>query len=213
MSICVSQPVPITFPNIDNLEPGGEVDIWSLDPNLGEFGVVGTGRVSTDGQRIETISGGIVRADWHAPAPGPPLAPSEPIGEPDPRAPCDCPKAPIESTVTLSDGRLSQHFRLPTYRSLEQNRSLRFIYQSHRADPVPILPTAALIGAVTPTTISALLEVGGVTVGEEVFADASSLAGSAVRDIRISVAFDAGGFPSGYYPTRLRLGDHGDEPK
>jgi hypothetical protein len=57
--------VPITFPNIDNLAPGSEADLWSLDPATGTFTVVGTGQVSVDGSVIETISGGIQAADWH----------------------------------------------------------------------------------------------------------------------------------------------------
>ncbi|WP_022949298.1 Ig-like domain-containing protein [Methylohalobius crimeensis] len=51
-----SQPVPITFPNIDHLPPGSETDIWSLD-ETGHFAVTGRGRVSADGRRIETVTG------------------------------------------------------------------------------------------------------------------------------------------------------------
>ena len=66
VGVTFATPVPITFPNIDNLPPGSETDIWSLNPNAGTFVVVGTGRVSADGSVIETISGGIRANDWHA---------------------------------------------------------------------------------------------------------------------------------------------------
>ena len=99
-----AQPVPITFPNIDQLPAGTEVDIWSIDPEQGEFVVVGKGRVTSDEQRIETISGGIRAADWHAPVPEPPMPPEPPCekGSPDCEPPpCvpdsdDCPPPPCE---------------------------------------------------------------------------------------------------------------------
>ena len=58
VGITFATPVPITFPNIDGLPAFSEVDIWSLDPDLGVFLVVGTGVVTFDGTQIETISGG-----------------------------------------------------------------------------------------------------------------------------------------------------------
>ncbi len=69
VGVTFDTPVPITFPNIDNLPPGSEVDIWSLDAETGQFVIVGTGRVTANGQAIETISGGIRAADWHAALP------------------------------------------------------------------------------------------------------------------------------------------------
>jgi len=48
VGVSFSTPVPITFPNTDNLSPGSEVDIWSLDPDTGEFTIVGIGQVSAD---------------------------------------------------------------------------------------------------------------------------------------------------------------------
>ena len=69
MGVKFFEPASITFPNIDDMPPGSEADIWSLDPESGLFVIVGVGRVSADGQRIETVSGGIRAADWHAPAP------------------------------------------------------------------------------------------------------------------------------------------------
>ena len=67
VGVTFAQPVPITFRNIDGLPTGSEVDIWSLDPDAGIFTVVGTGRVTADGEFIETIEGGVIAADWHGP--------------------------------------------------------------------------------------------------------------------------------------------------
>ena len=41
------------------------IDVISLDPDTGTFGTVGLGQVSADGQSVETVQGGIRRADWH----------------------------------------------------------------------------------------------------------------------------------------------------
>ena len=65
VGITFATPVPITFPNLDQLPVGNEVDIWSLDPATGLFSIVGTGEISADGQSLETISGGVRAADWH----------------------------------------------------------------------------------------------------------------------------------------------------
>ena len=59
--------VPITFKNIDNLPAGSEMDIYSVNPDTGLFAVSGRGRVTTDGTKIETISGGVTAATWHTP--------------------------------------------------------------------------------------------------------------------------------------------------
>lgn len=85
-----AQPVAITFRNNDDLPPGSEVDIWSLDPDAGIFTVVGTGRVTADGQFIETIEGGVRAADWHAPLP-PGIGPGEGPGGTGPSSPGNSP--------------------------------------------------------------------------------------------------------------------------
>ena len=119
-------PLAITFPNVDDLPPGSEVDLWSVDPSIGAFEIVGTGRVTADGQFIETISGGFPRASWGFPAPQPPKNP-EPEGDPDyPGQDCKI----TGSWTCLNDGKMTNKFSLPIYRSLESDRSWSFIYQT-----------------------------------------------------------------------------------
>ena len=84
VGVTFANPVPISFPNIDALVPGSETDIWSLDPELGQFAVVGIGRVSADGTRIDTIEGGVRAADWHF------TGPPSPGGGPPPNGPPPC---------------------------------------------------------------------------------------------------------------------------
>ena len=75
-------PARITFPNRDNLPPGTEVDIWSVNPETGVFEVAGTGEVIPDGTLIRTIDGGVRAASWHFVAP-PPSGPPDFGGESD----------------------------------------------------------------------------------------------------------------------------------
>ena len=60
----------MTFPNLDNLDEGSEVDIWALDGNSGQFEIVGTGEVI--GGVIVMTSGGIEAASAVAALPPPP---------------------------------------------------------------------------------------------------------------------------------------------
>ncbi|MGH8551685.1 MAG: putative Ig domain-containing protein, partial [Methylococcales bacterium] len=166
-------PVPITFPNTEQLPPGAEVEIYSLDPDTGLFAVVGLARVSADSQRIETFSGGIRQADWHFFN----SKPDDPQPKRDPDHPCNCPKAPGGSTFTLSDGRMNTAFSLPAYRSLEQSRALTFTWHSDRALPNPQIPVNTGLGPfiAAPATLSVKLAVAGLAQDFETHYAGSSL--------------------------------------
>ena len=200
-------PVPITFPNVDELPPGSELDIWSVNPTTGQFEIVGIGRVTANGESVETISGGIRRADWHMALPQPPTPPTD---KPDPDNPGACP-AQSGSTTCLNDGKMTNTFSLPAYRSLETNRSWSFVYQTTRAAPQPIrsFTTGAVPNSVVPITISAKIDVGGspssdgVDQGERIFFDVSTL--EAGKDIVIGLSFDASHFKSGIYRSTLEV--------
>ena len=116
VGVVFSQPVPITFPNTDDLPPGYEADIWSLDPTTGAFAIVGKVRVTANGESMETVEGGIRRADWHLAAP---IPPEEPPEDPPPPDPCECEDREGGSTVNLDTGTMGtvvfpcQHVPLP----------------------------------------------------------------------------------------------------
>ena len=202
VGVSFATPVPITFPNIDNLASGAEVNIWSLDPEQGIFVVVGKGRVTEDGSQIETISGGIRAADWHFAVP-----PLPPIPFVDPNASnsenqdeSKCQKCSTGSQTSLATGSLTVDHTLVSYRSLGESRAPRFVYSSFRADPQPIITvdTTVRTRASIPQTVSSQLSVGGVDQGLEVFTDTSSIRSDTV--IRQGVQFDASGLETGLYP-------------
>ena len=64
VGIRFANPVPITFPNTDNLPRHKRVPIYSLSEQ-GGFSQVAVGRVSSNGRHITLISGGIRATTWH----------------------------------------------------------------------------------------------------------------------------------------------------
>lgn len=194
-------PVPISFTNTESYDPESEFDLMSVDPDAGVFVVVGTNQVSLDGQTLDTISGGIVANDWHLFR----GSPSNPIAD-DPDNPCNCSQQPFSSTVTMSNGHMNKAFNLPAYRSLEESRSWRFMYQTDRAMPQPIIPfrTGRTNRQAFPNTVSAKLKVAGLDIGEEAHFDGADY--TRVRGATpafISISFSAEDFETGIYDYDL----------
>ncbi|NIR29050.1 MAG: hypothetical protein GWN84_06985, partial [Gammaproteobacteria bacterium] len=212
VGVTFATPVPITFPNIDGLAPGTETDIWSLDPETGTFVVVGIGQVSADGTLIETISGGIRAADWHFAIPPPPRTPEQADAADSANNDFNlspalgCQRSP-GSLATVSSGDLILDHRLASYRSLGQERSLRFVYHSLHADPRPTVAVTTTIPArsAIPESVSARLGVGGVALPTEIFTDTSGLAQGVDQSLRQVVQFDASALETGVYPYRLTV--------
>ena len=165
-------PAPIRFPNTDNLTPGTEVDIMSIDPEVGRFEAVAVAVVSTDGKWIDTVEGGIRAADWHFPMP----STAETEGNDDEDNPGGCP-AESGSTTCVGDGRMTTEFSLPVYQTLIHSRSVEFVYQTHRAFVAPVIKAKFAIGESTsiPEYISASVRASGVSESAEIFYDMSEL--------------------------------------
>ncbi|MGR9099877.1 MAG: PKD domain-containing protein, partial [Gammaproteobacteria bacterium] len=202
-------PVPIVFPNLDGLEPGNEVEIWSVDPEQGVFVVVGIGEVSADGQTIQTVSGGIRATDWHAP-----LAPGV-DGKSLATIDCDLCKEKKEegdSRLTVRSGELSTGFDLPPFLSQGRNRAPAFVYDSQRAWPRPVIPFDATINrrSAVPNSISQQTVLGGVLQNNRTFQSTAGLSESVDETLRMASAIDAAQLQSGIYPYTLRVTNHFD---
>ncbi|MCZ6680015.1 MAG: DUF6531 domain-containing protein, partial [Candidatus Poribacteria bacterium] len=60
-------PVPVCFPNYQNLEPGEKSALFSFNHDTGRFEVVGSMTVTEDGTQVCTDEGvGIIAPGWHA---------------------------------------------------------------------------------------------------------------------------------------------------
>ena len=204
LGVSFDTPVAITFPNIDNLVAGTETNIWSIDPLIGEFTIVGSGQVTADGLFIETISGGINATDWHAQS-----CPETP-GAPDidnPSCGCGDEEKDAGSSVNTRSGWLKTDFALPSYQSLSNDRSLSFIYRSEQAYPKPVVPfdyTIPVRSAVPPT-ISYGVSVGGVLQNEHTFISTVGLSESIDENLHTAVQIDGRMLPTGIYPYDITL--------
>ena len=203
VGVTFDPPAPITFPNIDNLPPGSGTDLWSLDPESGQFIVVGTGEVSADGERIETVTGGIIAADWHGPPPPPPRpGDGDGDGGPPTCAGC-CPScgAAVGSSVDLFNGEFSETVRLPEVISLNQPFAPEFVYRSKRAFPLSVIPvnTGIVERAAIPNMISYQGFINDELVQDEIFIDTSTLNDANEEPFRVAVPFDNTARTTGIY--------------
>ncbi len=144
-------PAPMTFPNRNGWPAGKQMDLWAINPVTGEFDDVGDMRVSSDGTKIETISGGVRTSSWQFPSPPPPVLGSSQLntlnnqnaGAPLAEGPCnDCAEAgakPGTSVVLPLDGAVLETHDLVPYESQGVRRGLSLRYDSVRADARPIV--------------------------------------------------------------------------
>ena len=193
--VTFSPAAQITFPNLDNLDEGSEVDIWALAPSSGQFVIVGAGEVI--GGQIIMTSGGIEAATAIAAVPPAPLLVlSEDHNDFNLRP------------TALADGNFSTSITTPSYRSLDQERAVTLVYNSATAAPSPIVAADATIQAraAVPPLLSASLELSGATVAGPVFTstqDPSPLAFGQNHTLRLGLTFDAQALPTGRYPARV----------
>ena len=129
-------PAPLSLPNNAGWAAGTEMDLWSINPETGDFDKVGVGRVSDDGSVVETIEGGIRNSSWHLFAPPPQNA-----GNSNPPPDCEeCQaKGNWKSEVELNSGAVIEDYDLVSYASNGESRGISLTYDSLRADPKPIV--------------------------------------------------------------------------
>ncbi len=198
--IAFTTPAPITLPNTDNMAPGNELDLWSLSPDTGTFYVAGRMRVSADGSRLETISGGVQKTAWHFA-----LAFVAQLLNDLNRIIGGCTECDVSSRGDLTEGTLTQDVTIPGVRTLGQSRELTLHYTSTTADVRPILPVTATLPqeAAVPQTISAQITVGGLQQGARGYWNASPMNELAASTTRLGVQYDASPLPTGRYPYEL----------
>jgi len=202
VGVVFNTPAPITFPNTDTLAVDGVLDIWSLDPNAGQFVVVGRGEVSSDGTSVDTTFGGVRAADWHFALPSAAEIEWELLF--GPFAPFLAQAIRGSSEVGVQDGSLRIAHQLPSIRSLNADIAPRFQYDSRSAYPRPVLkniirlPRTSFIPLI-PDQISSRVRVNFVQVGDELFTDTSTMSPVGSTDVVQSLQIDASGLPTGVH--------------
>ena len=198
--ITLSTPAPITLPNTDNLPPGNELDLWSLSPDTGTFYIAGRMRVSADGTKLETISGGVRKTAWHFA-----LAFAAQFQNYLNHVLGGCTECEVNSKGDLTEGTLTQTILVPGVRTLGVSRDLTLQYNSTTADVQPILPIDATLDvrAAVPQTFSADLTVGGLKQGTRGYWNAAVMNEDATSSTRMSVSYNGATLPTGRYPYEL----------
>jgi len=209
MGLTFAQPVPISFANIDQLAPGTEVELWSMDHATAEFFVAGKGKVSTDGKMINTISGGVRESSWHYASPPKTSGPS--AGDKNGDNKNTCPWEPAASMVNLREGCIETEIVLPPYVSQGEMRGLNLIYNSARAYPRPLIPFAIALQAQSAVPISmsySVINAGGIRQNTPVYIKTSGLSGSRSDPVRGVADLDLSNSPTGIYPYTVRMTNH-----
>ncbi len=185
-------PAPITFPNIEGFAPGTELELQSLDPATGRFAVVGTGRVSVDGQRIETVSGGVPAADWMFMIPNSPI-----LEETEDHDPADGQDCPFGSDVLLHNGALLTEFSTPPYFSMGREQTITLRYRSDHAEPKAFIPLKVTSPGAFPDFISLSAQTEGVSTPP------GRVAMDGERITHYTVPIDATNFPTGEHVAAI----------
>ncbi len=201
-------PAPLSFPNIGSMPQEAEVELFSLNPDTGVFESVGINRVSEDGDRLETVEGGVRQADWHYVDCGT----QDPKIDINPDNHCNNSNLCLGSTANPANGSLRTDFELPNYRSLEADRGVRFIYESRRATPNLVLPVSSSLDRfqATPTVIEMNMSLEGLISGSAII-NAGDLVRPLVRPqgspkpFNLGVNFAEANLPTGNYKANLSL--------
>ncbi|ODS24406.1 hypothetical protein AB835_03655 [Candidatus Endobugula sertula] len=200
------EPVPISFPNVENFPPGSRMDMFALNHDTGQMEKIGEGLVSANGKTVDSI-GGVVRSNsWHGITPQVPVVSED--GNPNTGNPNknDCNKAACK--VNKTTGNLGEWHTLPSYRSLEQPRVLALEYNSNTANPHPIQTFSSGFGnqAPPPISMSAHMTVDGVSLSEDRFmavrVEPSSVRGQ-FKLTRPSIQYNASGFSTDIHQYTL----------
>ncbi len=146
---------PLSLPNTFGYAPGEMLDLWSINPSSGQFDKVGVGEVSSDGEVIETVQGGIRTSSWQFFAPLPPLDDfSDPNGDDrnkdDRCEECEA-AAGLTSEVKLHSGAVIESHDLVNYQSQGVTRGLSLVYDSLRPTRVPSCTLATSASKRLPT--------------------------------------------------------------
>ena len=214
-----ASPAPLTLPNRAEWAPGTAMNLWSINPTTGDFEIVGAMVVSADGQRIETVGGGIRNSSWHfaGPPPPPEVDDDPPLGPPEgcPEGksggngpgggdgPSKCPTGEFASRVNFLSGAVVETHDLVSYQSLGTERGVTLVYDSLEADPRPIVPfgydnvqvgqRSGMFGSVTVTDGTTTESVRGIWR-------------TTTSDANGAVQVDLSEWPSGQVPYSLRIG-------
>lgn len=209
-------PAPITFANDEGFAPGSLVDLWSIDPATGMFAIAGKARVSTDGSIVSTdpskvgagATGGVHYSSWHFVLPPgiDPVADENQNNNTNQDPDGETPICSGSMTTARSGALMVEHETVP-YRSLDASHSVRLVYDSLLAHPMPVVSVVPTIPvqSTIPKWMSTKLEVAGLAPTQEIFTDTSGLNESLNEQLLQVGIFDGIGLSTGLHPYGFTL--------
>lgn len=204
------EPVPISFPNIENFPPGSMVDVFALNSQSGQFEKVGEALVSNNGRTVDSIGGVVESNSWHGFSPAPNSNNNmQPMGKGDPKQ--DDPKQCDACKISLESGNLGEDHKLPSYYSLGTSRTVNLSYNSELANPRPIVRFDSNFGnlAPPPDAMSTQISVAGIVQGAPVFSEInmtpSTTTFSQFEDTRLATQINGVMFESGVYNYEIEV--------
>lgn len=129
--VLFNRPLPISYPNVDRLPPGFQVDIYQVNHATGRFEVIGRGTVSEEGRMIVSDGAILTSASWHAAAPPPP--PQGKLRGSAEDCGCDCPLGVGTSSIDPKNGILIVFIALPSFEVEGETVTPLLTYSSARA--------------------------------------------------------------------------------
>ncbi|MEL6107299.1 MAG: RHS repeat-associated core domain-containing protein [Planctomycetota bacterium] len=209
------RPSSLSLPNRSGLAAGTELELWSINHLTGDFDVVGTGRVTSDGSMIETIEGGVRSSSWHffiPPRENVPSDPNDNDNTPDEGCLQCRASAAANSEVVLHSGEYIEDHQLATYQSLGETRGVSLTYRSIRADPRQIVHFG--YGSVRQNRIFARLQMTVAGIGVPLNSDSEFGLGPTEghfwrvqgQDAHAALQVDLSDLPSGRHTYRLDYG-------
>lgn len=112
----------------------------------------------------------------------------------------------IASQWNQGNGGLAVNLALPGYTSQGQLRQIRFVYQSRRAKPFPLLSISSTIlslSAVPWHVRFRFTSISGLSSSEEVFVDTQGLDETRDDSFALAAGFDASGFGTGVLDVEI----------
>ncbi|MBK7875300.1 MAG: hypothetical protein IPJ77_06055 [Planctomycetes bacterium] len=201
--------LPISFANRDELAPGTELTLFSVNHETGQFQAMGTMEVSElDPTRIVTIDGGLQGGSWHCACP--PGLPCAPQGDND-ADPMDCAESvAVNPRVQLRTGLVTESFELPARRVFDETFGSTLVYSSAAVVPTAIERLAVTIPqrAAVPPKLSIAATIAGIPAGPTVWYDARGFPENADTALNLGYEFDLAGLSTGAHAYELAVTSH-----
>jgi hypothetical protein len=199
-------PAQITFPNTNNYPEGTILDLWSLNPDTGQF--YKTGTVKVQGGMITTITGGMSLSAWHFVIPRPGLISSAKNYLANLLRKGCAQKG--SSEANFSNGNLNEEHSLPAVRFLGTDFAPKLVYNSATAYPNKIIEADMDYSAtIKPNGIQDKILINGVET------PLTLRAVPAVADTKFHLAktADLSLFPTGIAKAAYRVRSRANAPK